>query len=461
MSRISKITKIGDFDKPSIWFKITKMAQQTQSVNLGQGFPDWKAPEFFYESLQRNVTIANANQQYSRSFGNLRLMNIIANKYKESFNRNLNPLTEITIGAGGSTSLYNAITALVNPGDEVAIVEPFFDIYRPQIEFSGGILKGIPLKPPKKPFDKNKANEVLNYELDENKYHLNPNISNILKDNKSNSCDWELDFDLLNKTLNDKTKLLILNSPNNPTGKIISDYELKEISKIVKKFPNLIIISDEVYEHQIFDNWETLPRIGKDLFDRTLTVFSAGKLFSATGTKIGWTIGPEKLINKINAIHQYSIFCLYEPLQITFADCLEKANEPYRGMDNYFSWVKLHYANKRNYLLKNLMKSEALKDLDFYVPFGGFFIILGIKNTDVVNKNYGFEEDNPLKEKDFQFSYSKDFNFCLNLIQDRKVAVIPCSPFYSKENKHIGEDYIRIAICKEQATMDAAIEKLN
>ena len=451
--KIYHSSKIKNFDKPTIWFKFGKMAQQTQSLSLGHGFPDWKAPDFYYESLHKNIICPNANHQYTRSLGNLRLIETIAKKYNESFNRKLNPLTDISIGAGASSCIYNIITAFVNTGDEIAIIEPFFDIYRPMIELSGGKLRGIPLIPPKFPALKSTN---FQYEIDEDKYHLNPNLPNV-----ENNSDWQIDFDLLNKTLNDRTRLLILNSPNNPTGKILSEYELKEISRIVQKFPNLIIISDEVYEHQIFDKLKTCPRIGKDLFDRTLTVFSAGKLFSATGTKIGWTIGPEKLINKINAIHQYSIFCLYEPLQLTFADCLEKANLPYKGMDSYYSWLRLHYANRRNYLLSNLMKSKALKDLDFFVPAGGYFVVMGTKGIKIPDYNIGFEEDNPQNLDDFKYEYSNDFRFCLNLIKEKKVALIPVSPFYSDENKKIGEDYVRVAFCKEIKTMDSVFERLN
>jgi len=297
------------------------------------------------------------------------------------------------------------------------------------------------------------------YELDENNYTKNDPSkdanSNVIKD------EWKIDFDLLKQKINSKTKLLILNTPNNPTGKILSYEELDEIVKIVKDFPNLYILSDEVYEHQIFDNYKTLPRMAHKLYEKTISVMSAGKIFSATGIRIGWAIGPAKLIKQINSIHQYSSFCLFDPVQITVADCLDAANNEYKGQSSYNEWLRIHYANRRNLLLSEISKTEYFKNSNFFVPEGGFFTVVDISSEKVENKNYGFEEDNLIGEKEFKFDYTKDFEFCLNMANDKKVVAIPLTPFYTDENKHLGENYVRLAFCKEIKTLTTAFERLN
>lgn len=447
--------KIAGYEKPTIWYKFSKLAIQTASANLGQGFPDWKAPDFYYESLQRNISAENANHQYTRSFGNLKLVDSIARNYKDAFKRNIDPLNEVLVSSGASSILYSAITALVDENDEVVVIEPFYECYLPQTQFSKGKVRGVPMIAPK---FRNKLE--LKFNLDENSYFTNnqesKNYESHFKD------DWKIDFELLAKTVNEKTKLLILNTPNNPTGKILTQEELDEIIKIVEKYPNLYILMDEVYEHQVFDKYHILPRSQK-LFNKTISIMSAGKIFSATGVRVGWAIGPEYLIKQINAIHQYNSFCIYDPLQNTIADCLDAANKPYKGASNYYEYIRMHFMNKRNHLLNEVIKTNYFRNSNFFIPEGGFFAVCDIsqEKEHTISKNYGFEEDNLTKDKNFIFNYTKDFTFLLNMAIDRKVVGVPLTPFFTDENKHIGENFVRLAFCKQTKTLNTALERLS
>lgn len=306
------------------------------------------------------------------------------------------------------------------------------------------------------PTKRSRSELIFNYELNEENYGksgLDPN-SNKIKD------EWKIDFDLLRQKINEKTKLLILNTPNNPTGKILSESELDEIAKIVQEYPNLYILSDEVYEHMIFDEYAKLPRMATRLFDRTISIMSAGKIFSATGIRVGWAIGPSKLIKQINSIHQYSSFCLYDPLQNTIADCLDAANNEYKGQKSYYDWLRLHYANRRNFFMSEIIKTNYFKNSNFFVPEGGYFVVADISGEEVAKNNYGFEEDNLTDEKQFRFDYTKDFKFLLNMAHEMKVVGIPLTPFYTEENRHLGENYVRLAFCKEVKTLTTAFERL-
>jgi len=348
----------------------------------------------------------------------------------------------------------SAITALVSQGDEVVVIEPFYDCYLPQTQFSGGKLVGVPLIPPK---HRNNSEFKLNYSLDENNYYNSindPNL-NLIKD------EWKIDYDLLRSKINSKTKLLIINTPNNPTGKILSEEDLDLIIDIVKDYPNLYILSDEVYEHMIFDDYKYLPRIATKLFDRTISIMSGGKIFSATGVRVGWAIGPTNLIKQISSVHQYSSFCLFEPIQNTIADCLDAANNPYKGFSNYYEWLRVHYANRRNFFINQIPNIHYFKDSNFFVPEGGYFAVLDISGEKVENIDYGFEEDNIKGENNKRINYTKDYNFLFNMANNKKVVGIPLTPFYTEENKHLGQKYIRLAFCKEVKTITTAFERLS
>ena len=433
-----------EFAGANVWIKFAKLALDLKAANLGQGFPDWSPPDFYLDSLKNQANNQNSNHQYTRSFGSLNLVNKIINNHSKYFNEKLNE-SNILVTNGGCGGLYNTITSLINPGDEVVLIEPFYDSYLPVAKYSGAIVRGVPLIQPKI-----RSKEEYRKEFD-NKLRINTK----LKD------DWKFDFEAFSNTLNEKTKLIIINSPNNPTGKIYTKAELKEISRIIiNKAPQAVVLSDEVYEHIYYDNNNYFPRIANEdgMWNRTLTLSSAGKIFSATGVRIGWLIGNEELIKATIPCHQYNTFCLYDPIQNLIADCLDQAEKPYKGFDNYYSWYRDCYNQSRTHLFNYLVNTNTVFNtkeykLDYFLPEGSYFVVGNISESK--------------QTKDFKLQgeervpYSKDMAYSINLAHDKKVITIPLSVFFTPENRHKGENLVRIAFCKKPSTIDKAFDNLK
>jgi kynurenine--oxoglutarate transaminase/cysteine-S-conjugate beta-lyase/glutamine--phenylpyruvate transaminase len=441
MDNIGQICKTTGFDQLSIWYKFSRLALTTNSVNLGQGFPDWKPPQFFIDAIKKNLEQEGVSHQYSRTMGNLKLVDAIARNYQKYFEHKIDPTTEVLVTTGAVSFLYNAITALVEAGDEVILIEPFYDCYLPQVQFSGGKAIGIPMIPPK-PRDRK------DFVIEGDEATVDREYSKI-KDT------WQIDFDKLEASLNEKTRVLVLNTPNNPTGKILTPEELQRIAKILEKYPRVIVIMDEVYEFMIYNEYKELPRMANvpGMWDRTLSLMSAGKIFSATGCRVGWGIGPKHLISKVTAIFQFNSFCMYDPLQVAIAESLDIANQPYQGYDNYYIWLRNHYLKHRNYFMLNLAKHQGF-GLNFFIPEGGYFLVAELKTVDVLESKYKLEGDESNQE-----GYLKDFNYLIDLAHHKGVVCIPCSAFYTKPNKHVGENYVRLAFCKQLTTLDKALAK--
>jgi kynurenine--oxoglutarate transaminase/cysteine-S-conjugate beta-lyase/glutamine--phenylpyruvate transaminase len=439
---LRRISKTAGFEDPTIWYKFGRLALATKSVNMGQGAPDWQPPEFFKEALIKNIGLENANHQYSRTFGNIRLCETLANHYKPIFNRTINPLTEILIANGAVSVLYNTITALIEPGDEAIFIEPFYECYYPEVKFAGGIVKGVSLIPPK-------LRKKSEFKFNGNEKEME-NFYSKFKDT------WIFDFEKLEASLSDKTRLLILNTPNNPTGKVLTIDELTRIAKILEKYPNVVVLMDEVYENIIYD-YMTLPRMASlpGMWERTITIMSTGKTFSATGIRLGWAIGPQNLITKINAIYQNNSFCLNEPTQLAIADCLDISAKAYKGYDNYYQWLRATYLKQRNYLVNRLANCDKF-DLDFCIPEGGYFIPASIEGKDVRPTKHRLEGDENRKG-----DYLKDYSYLLEWAHNKNVIGIPCSVFYTPEHKSIGENFVRLAFCKKSETIDKFIENLE
>ena len=428
----------------SIWVKFSNLAIETKSVNLGQGFPDWSPPDFYLNSLIKQTTNQN-NHQYTRAFGSINLVKSIAKNHQKFFKEKLTE-ENILVTSGGVGGLYSTISALINPGDEVVLIEPFYDVYRPITIFSEGIVRPVALIPPKVRPLKDYIN-ILPKD--------NQNIKTDLKDT------WEFDFQSFSDSLNEKTKLIILNSPNNPTGKIYSYNEYQEISRIIlKKSPNAVVLSDEVYEHIYFDNNKDFPRIANidGMWERTLTLSSAGKIFSATGVRVGWLIGNKELIKVPSLMHQNTTFCMYDPIQNLIPDCLNEAELPYRGYNTYYDYYRDLYNTSRttlfNHLLntKNVFSSDEYK-MNFFLREGAYFVVGNISNSKIL-KEYKIKGEEDKK-------YTKDMQYCVNLAYDKNVILIPLSVFYTPENKHIGENLVRIAFCKKPETLDSAFNNLK
>ena len=424
--------KLKGFDTPTIWSKSSKLAMSQGCANLGQGFPDWNPPEFIFESFNHHLNNPQTNHQYTRAYGTPKLVEEISDTYSKVYNRKIDTNTEILVTNGAVSALYNTITGLVENGDEVIFIEPFYDCYLPQSIFSGAKVIGVPMIPPK----------VRNFK----EIEITPESLTQLKD------DWHIDYDKLKSAINEKTRILILNTPNNPTGKILKEEELAKIAELVKDYPNLIVVMDEVYEYMIFEGFDVLPRFANipGMWEKTVSIMSAGKIFSMTGARIGWCIGPQHLINRLCAVHQVNSFCIYDPMQLTIADALLKAKEPYKGFDNYYKWLRAHYTEQRNFFFNEFSKIKEKLDVDFYFPEGGYFAIAVIPEGKEISKsNIKFDGDDDI-------TYGDDFNYACNLAEFKKVNIIPCSVFYTDENKSYGQKFLRFAFCKSRSLIERA-----
>lgn len=329
---VTTATRLKGFEAPTVWMEFTPLAVSLGAVNLGQGFPDWETPEFVKEAMTRAVA-ANHNQ-YCRSAGDAELVTTLAAHYSPLLGREINPLTEVTTSVGATEALYALMQAVVNPGDEVVVLEPAFDVYAAQVQMAGGVCRFVPL------------------ELQKGK--------------------WTLDMAKLEAQITENTKLLLLNTPHNPTGKVFSLAELEQIAAVLRRHPHVTAVCDEVYEKLVYDGKEhvrlaSLP----DMWDRTVTVSSVGKTFSCTGWKVGWALGAAHLIKPITLANQWIQYCVSTPTCRAVAAILKESDKPYEGHPTYYSYVRAEYQRKRDHLVQSLRDAN----LSPIVPEGGFFII--------------------------------------------------------------------------------------
>jgi aspartate/methionine/tyrosine aminotransferase len=403
----------------TVWHEFSPLALKYNACNLGQGFPNWNPPAFItkaaHDAHDEITTVPGGKlNQYARSAGHMRLVNAIAKMYSPLLGQELNGATDVCVSAGASEAIFLVVSAFVNPGDEVILLEPFFDIYLGAITLCGGVPRYVSLKPPK---------DVTG---------------------EHNSSDWTLDENELRQAMSDKTKLIILNTPHNPLGKVYSRSEIEMISRVVKEHPRCIMLSDEVYEWLTFDGTKheriaTVP----GMWERTVTVSSASKTFSITGWKIGWTVGPANLISAIMKVQAFVCFSIATPLQEAVAVALEQSMT-----SNYFNEFRAEYQRRRDFLLQTLRDSG----LEPIVPQGSFFILVDIGKVKLP-EGAGTE-----KTITGQNLHLKDWNFCRWLTTEMGVAAIPVSAFYSEE--HMPNNVIRLAFCKTDDILSRARDNL-
>jgi len=367
----------------TIFAEMTALANQHNAVNLGQGFPDFPTPEFLKEAAV--TAIRNEINQYAPSKGNHRLRHAIAKKVEHFYGLSTNPETEIAITHGATEAIFASIVGLVDPGDEVIVFEPFYDSYLPSIQIAGGRPRFYTLQAP----------------------------------------NWDIDKEKLTTLFNDKTKVILINTPHNPTGKIFSQDELQFISELCQRH-DVIAVTDEVYEHIIFDgnihhSLATFP----GMFERTVTISSLGKTFSATGWKVGWTIAPNNLIQAVMRGHQFITFCGAAPLQEAAVTAMETTY-------SYYSELANMYQRKRDFLL-NALHQAGLKPIP---PRGTYFIMVDIG----------------------RLGYADDVAFCRHLTTQIGVAAIPPSAFY--HNPADGAQLARFAFCKTGKILEEAAMRL-
>jgi methionine aminotransferase len=374
---ISKLPQTGT----TIFTIMSALATEVGAINLSQGFPDFNTSPELIELV--NTAMKDGHNQYAPMAGVPALREQISLKTKKLYDADYNPDTEITITAGGTQAIFTAITAIVNPNDEVIIFEPAFDCYAPAIKLMGGIVKSMELEPP----------------------------------------DYRINWDMVKKLISSKTRMIILNSPHNPTATILHQEDIDELCAIVKN-QDILILSDEVYEHLIFDGelHQSMARY-EELRQRSFIVASFGKPFHATGWKVGYCMAPAALMQEFRKVHQFLVFSVNAPLQYAIAEHLKDENN-YLGLPAFFQ-------EKRDYFRKGLEQTR----FELLPCFGSYFQSVSIKNiTD-----------------------EKDSDFALRLTKEFGVATIPTSVFYTQGTDH---RVLRFCFAKRQETLDKALERL-
>jgi len=333
----------------------------------------------------------------------------LSNHFGKLFGRELDPLKEIIVTVGATEGLFAAITSVVDVGDEVILIEPFYDTYPGDVVIAGGKCVYVPLR------------------------YKEPRGG-------SSSKAWRLDMDELQGAITPKTKMIIINNPSNVPGKVWLRSELEGIATIAKRH-NLVVLSDEVYEAMVFDDNQhvriaTLP----GMWERTITLGSAGKTWSVTGWKVGWAIGPHYFWEGMSTIHQFTSFSHATPLQEGIAIAFENAD-----LHNYFPSLKQMYQSKRNKLIDTL-RAAGLSPV---VPDGSYFVLANTNSVD---------------EKRFMKSEkegTRDYQFARWLTKEIGVAAIPPTAFYCDQHKHLAADFARFTFCKRDEVLDAAAVKFK
>lgn len=245
--------------------------------------------------------------------------------------------------------------------------------------------------------------------------------------------------------------MLIVNTPHNPSGKVFTESELARIAEILSKHPQIIVVEDNVYEGMTFDEYfdKPLPKLSfqKGMSNRTLSVYSAGKIFAATGVRSGWVIGPSYLIKSVRSVHQYNVFCSYNVIENTLANSLTEISSP---ASTYMQEYATRLTSHRNILIKELLNCKF--DFDLWIPKGGYFIMCDISKVEVMEKYYTDEQGN---------RRTKDYAFAYQLAYENRVVCIPCSTFYGQENQHLGARYVRFAFCKDEELIREAGRRLQ
>lgn len=403
----------------NVWVEFIQLALEHKPLNLGQGLPDDLVPEYVNKTLRDVASDRSGGtilHQYTRGFGHPRLIKAISSLYSKLVSQPLNPNTQVLVTVGAYEALFTAISGHINPGDEVIIIEPYFDCYEPMVRAAGGIPKFIPLTPDKKGCE-----------------------------GSSSSADWKLDPVELEGLFSSKTKAFIFNNPNNPLGKVYKRQELKMIADLCIKH-NVLLIADEVYEHMTFEGNEmirmaTLP----GMWERTISVGSAGKTFSVTGWKLGWAYGPPHLIRNCQIVHQNCVYACPTPIQESVARAFELEYSRMDSADCYFKTISEDLQKKRDYI------AGVLRDVGMnpVIPEGGYFIMADW--SDLASKiDLSSESDE-----------QKDYRFVKWLTKNKKLQGIPPSAFFSKEHKHIGESYIRFCFIKNDESLKKAKDILT
>ncbi len=366
----------------SIFTVMSRMAAEHGAINLSQGFPDFPVSATLIDLIHKSM-LAGHNQ-YAPMPGLPALKNIIAEIVQETYQRSTDGESEIIVTAGGTEALFSSIAALVQPSDEVILFDPSYDSYDPAIRLSGG----IPI-------------------------HLN-----------LNSSDFSIDWDIVKKRINSRTKMIMINTPHNPSGSILKEHDMKILEEIVLKY-GLIVLSDEVYERLIYDNHlhQSVLRF-PGLASQSIAVFSFGKTFHATGWKVGYTVAPDYLTKEIRKAHQFITFSVNTPIQVALSEYM-KDRENFIHLGEFFQ-------KKRDFFLEQI-KGSLFEALPCY---GSYFQVLSYRKI----------SDKP------------DVAMAEWMTKEHKLASIPISVFYKDKSDN---KLLRFCFAKSEETLMQAGEILR
>jgi aspartate/methionine/tyrosine aminotransferase len=385
MSSRPTAERIGGFGT-SVFTEMSRLAVEHQAINLGQGFPDFAGPDFVKEAAA--AAIAADMNQYAPSHGSPRLRRAIADDWTRRYGGEVDIDSEVTVTTGATEAIFVAMLAFLNPGDEIIFFEPFYDAYVADVAMAGATARVVRLHAP----------------------------------------DWHFDPDELAAAFTDRTRLFLLNTPHNPTGKVFTRSELDQIAELCQHH-DVTVLTDEVYDRIIFDANHHIPIATlPGMWGRTLTVNSTGKTFSMTGWKIGFTVGPADLNAAIRSVHQFSTFATATPFQEGMAVALETAER-----HGYYRQLHDEYAARRD-RLSAVLADAGLPPLECQ---GAYFLL-----SDVT-----------------ALGFDNDVDFCRYLVTEAGVAAIPPSAFYL--DPATAPPLARFCFAKRFETIDAAADRLG
>jgi aspartate/methionine/tyrosine aminotransferase len=379
----SKISAKAARFSESVIREMSRLAAQHKAINLAQGFPDFAAPQELKDAASK--AIQDDVNQYAITWGDKAFRDALAEKTKKTLGLTIDPETQITVTCGATEAMVAAMLATVDPGDEVIVFEPYYENYGPDAILVGAVPKYVTLHPPH----------------------------------------WTFDPDELKRAFTNKTKAIIINTPNNPTGKVFNREELTMIAELCQKW-DVLAFTDEIYEHILYDGEKhiaiaTLP----GMEDRTVTINGLSKTYSVTGWRIGTMLASKELTGAIRKVHDFLTVGAAAPLQRAGAVAL-------RFPDSYYEQLSALYNERRTFFMNVL--SQA--DIPFFVPKGAYYVLADIS----------------------KFGFENDIVFTKFLIEKVGVADVPGSSFFSRPE--LGKNYVRFCFCKKPETLKAAAERL-
>lgn len=374
--RRSKLPEIGT----TIFSVMSALAVQYDAVNLGQGFPSFPIDDAWGTLMKKYID--NGKNQYAPMPGIPELRKALANKY--STFSSYDPDREITITAGATQAIFTAIQAFVHPGDEVILFAPAYDCYAPAVQLAGGTVKWLYLSHP----------------------------------------DYNIPWESLNEAISEKTAMIIINHPHNPTGTALNDGDMKRLAQLISG-TDIVLLSDEVYEHLLFDEREHDSALKyPEIRNNVISVFSFGKTFHMTGWKMGYAIADASLMNEFRKVHQFNVFSCNTPAQYALNEYLENPN--------HYLELSSFYQNKRDRFLKQIEHNQ----LKFLPCAGTYFVLADYSGMSVEN----------------------DVDLAIRWTKEHRITTIPCSVFYPDGRDH---KVVRICFAKDDETMQKAAEIIN